>query len=63
MNGTTNTRTWQRGDKVICNGNVESVVIGATAGVPGMYDVRLWDGSRHIGDVTVAGSELLDAND
>jgi hypothetical protein len=51
------TRTWSRGDKVVCNGNREAIVLDAYRS-PGMYEVRLWQGFRHVGDVCVDGSEL-----
>lgn len=53
-------RQWQRGDKVECNGNKQATVLGYYG--DGMYDVRLWQGLRHVGDVTVGGSELKSRN-
>jgi hypothetical protein len=53
---TTEKTTWKRGDKVECNGNRQAVVLGQYS--EGMYEVRLWSGFRHVGDVCVNGSEL-----
>lgn len=50
-------RDWKPGDKVICNGNEQARVLGLYS--ENMYEVRLWDGFRHVGDVCVSGSELL----
>lgn len=47
---------WERGDKVECNGNRGARVIGPYS--EGMYEVRLWAGFRHVGDVCVPGSDL-----
>ena len=40
---------FKRGDKVTCNGNTEGVVLGYYS--DGMIEVRLWQGSRLVGDV------------
>lgn len=48
---------WNPGDTVICNGNSQARVIGQYS--EGMYEVRLWDGLRHVGDVCVPGRELV----
>lgn len=53
-------KNWKRGDRVICNGNKEAVVLDHYSG--GMYNVRLWSGFRHVGDVCVSGSELTPAS-
>lgn len=50
-------KQWQRGDRVICNGNEQARVLRHYSG--NMYEVRLWDGFRHVGDVCVDGSELV----
>lgn len=50
------TQEWNRGDKVECNGNREAVVQSNYSET--MYVVRLFSGSRIIGDVCVSGSEL-----
>ncbi|MDE2100997.1 MAG: hypothetical protein KGL39_27370 [Patescibacteria group bacterium] len=54
---TTAKKEWKRGDKVVCNGNDQAIVLGPYG--DGMYEVRLWDGSRLVGDVCVDGSELV----
>lgn len=54
---TDNLIEWKRGDKVICNGNNQSIVLGHYSG--NMYNVRLWQGMRHVGDVCVDGRELI----
>lgn len=53
----TTNREWKRGDKVVCNGNKQARVLDPYG--DGMYEVRLWDGLRHVGDVCVGGSELV----
>jgi len=30
--------------------------------MPGMYEVRIWDGSRHVGDIVVPTDEIKPAN-
>ena len=49
-------RQWNRGDKVVCNGNHQATVLDHYGG--GMYNVRLFDGFRHVGDCCVDGSTL-----
>lgn len=44
------------GDKVICNENNDAYVLGYYADK--IVEVRLWSGSRHIGDVCVSESSL-----
>ena len=44
--------TFSRGDKVECNGNKEAIILGLYS--PGMYEVRLYSGFRHVGDVCVS---------
>jgi len=47
------------GDKVVCNGNKEANVIEVCVDkLEGMYLVRLWDGSRRIGEVCISGQDL-----
>ena len=43
------------GQKVEVNGNKEGMVIRQYA--DGMIEVRLWDGTRHVGDVVVSESD------
>lgn len=51
------------GDKVTCNGNPEGRVIAVRQyGETTMYEVRLWDGFRLVGDVCV-GAESLKINE
>ena len=49
-------RKFKAGDNVICNGNHESFVLNYYADK--MVEVRLWKGSRHVGDVCVNEDEL-----
>jgi len=51
---------YKRGDKVKCNGNPNGVVQDVDGT---LVNVRLWDGSRCIGDVTVGKTELDKEND
>lgn len=44
------------GDRVKCNGNPEGVIISLYGS---MYVVRLWSGSRRVGDVVVSERDLL----
>lgn len=48
-------KTFKVGDKVKCNGNPEGVIVGL---YHGMYIVRLWSGSRLVGEVVVSGRDL-----
>lgn len=55
------TMKYNRGGRVTCNGNHEGVVIGVySEEVPGspQYLVRLWDGTRHVGDVVTSQRDL-----
>ena len=54
-------KTIKVGDKVICNGNPQGrvIFIHMRDGVQAMADVRLWQGLRHVGDVTVCIASLL----
>lgn len=47
------------GDKVTCNGNPEGIIT-AIVNYSGsiMYEVRLWDGFRLVGDVCVGRSSI-----
>ena len=38
-------------DKVEINGNKEAIILNHYEG--NMYEVRLWSGLRHVGDITV----------
>ncbi len=44
------------GQHVICNGNPEGVILRAIA--PTQYEVRLWQGGRHGGDVVTCDADL-----
>ncbi len=48
---------YEPGSKVSVNGNNEGVVLSYDSEL-GMYNVRLWDGTRHVGDITVSGDRL-----
>ena len=45
------------GDKVICNGNNDAYVLGYYTDK--MVEVRLWSGSRHVGDTCVHENDLI----
>ena len=45
------------GDEVICNGNNDAHVLGYYT--EKMVEVRLWSGSRHIGDTCVHEDDLI----
>ncbi len=47
---------FKTGDKVICNGNNDAYVLGYYEDK--MVEVRLWSGSRHIGDVCTHENDL-----
>lgn len=49
-------KTWKPGDKVVCNGNHEAVVLRHYSG--NMYEVRLRQGFRIVGEVCVDGNDL-----
>lgn len=51
---------YKRGDKVKCNGNPNGIVQDVDGE---LVNVRLWDGFRRIGDVTVGKTELDKEND
>lgn len=53
-----NERKFKRGDKVWCNGNPEGTVIGYPYVDSNMVDVRLWQGTRLVGDVCVDESDV-----
>lgn len=50
-----------RGQHVKCNGNPHGRVLSSYS--PGMYEVRLFDGLRHVGDVCVSERDLDLEND
>jgi hypothetical protein len=45
------------GTRATVNGNSEAIVIGYDAGLS-MYEVRMWSGTRHVGDIIVPASEI-----
>jgi hypothetical protein len=47
---------FKTGDKVICNENNDAYVLGYYADK--IVEVRLWSGSRHIGDVCTHENDL-----
>lgn len=47
---------FKTGDKVICNGNDESIVLDYYTDK--MVNVRIWSGQRHVGDVCVHEDDL-----
>lgn len=51
-----NTPKFKPGDRVIVNGNEGAVIIQEYT--EGMYNVRLWDDSRHIGDICVDAHDI-----
>lgn len=48
---------FKTGDKVICNGNNDAYVLGYYTDK--MVEVRLWSGSRHVGDTCVHENNLI----
>ena len=48
---------FKTGDKVICNGNNDAYVLGYYTDK--MVEVRLWSGSRHVGDTCVHENDLI----
>jgi hypothetical protein len=46
------------GDKVECNGNHNSYVIGVYDYYLKIYIVRLWSGFRHVGDTIASENDL-----
>ncbi len=48
---------FKTGDKVICNGNNDAYVLGYYSDK--MVEVRLWSGSRHVGDTCVHENNLI----
>ena len=48
--------TYTPGQKVTCNGNPDAYILRQYS--LGMYGVRLWSGTRHVGDVCVSASDL-----
>jgi len=49
-------KTYKQGDKVKVNGNNEARIIRQYDG--NMYEVRLWDGFRHVGDICVDKADI-----
>ncbi len=49
-------KIFNRGDRVEVNGNKDSYILDLYQ--PGMYEVRLWDGLRHVGDVCVSVEDI-----
>ena len=49
-------KTFKRGDHVEVNGNKEAVILELY--IPGMYNVRMWSGFRHIGDICVPVKDI-----
>jgi len=47
---------YENGQKVVCNGNPEATIIRQYS--EGMYEVRLYCGNRHVGDVCVSARDL-----
>lgn len=47
---------YKRGQKVTCNGNPDAIILDQY--MAGMYEVRLFSGLRHVGDVVVSESDL-----
>jgi len=52
---------FKRGDKVEVNGNKEARILDKYC--EGMWEVRLFDGSRHIGDICVSENDIKLNND
>jgi hypothetical protein len=48
---------FKAGDRVICNGNNDAYVLGYYT--EKMVEVRLWSGSRHVGDTCVHQNDLI----
>jgi len=48
--------TFKRGDHVEVNGNKEAHILDEY--LPGMWNVRLMDGFRHVGDVCVSAKSI-----
>lgn len=51
-------RKFQSGDKVLCNGNPDGMVLRYPYEDSKMVEVQLWDGLRLVGGVCVDESEL-----
>lgn len=52
------TRKFKRGDKVICNGNSDATIIGYPYEDSNIVEVRLWSGTRLVGDVAVDEADV-----
>jgi len=53
--------TYREGQQVKCNGNPQGIILRPYN--RGMYEVRLFDGLRHVGDVCVSERDLDLEND
>ena len=51
---------FKTGDKVTCNGNNDAYVLRYYT--EEMVEVRLWNGSRHVGDVCISESGLKEVS-
>ena len=51
---------FKAGDKVTCNGNNDAYVLRYYT--EEMVEVRLWNGSRHVGDVCISESGLKEVS-
>jgi hypothetical protein len=52
------TRNFKSGDRVVCNGNPEAVVIGYPYHDSNVVEVRLWQGGRLVGHVVADQADL-----
>jgi hypothetical protein len=50
------TKTYKTGQKVTCNGNPDGTIISQYS--KDQYEVRLWSGSRLVGNVVVSKRDL-----
>ena len=50
-------KKFEIGDKVVCNGNPEGIVLGYSS--EGMVEVRLWQGPRLVGSVVAPEQDLV----
>ena len=49
---------YRPGDRVIANGNNDATILRIYDAQNDLYEVRLWQGLRHVGDICLAGREL-----
>jgi hypothetical protein len=47
---------YQPGQQVVCNGNPDGRILRVLS--PRQYEVRLWQGTRHVGDVVTDEHDL-----